>query len=278
MARKRADIDDVRSLFASMMQAASRSDDPRLFRAFDAVPREAFLPPGPWTIIVEQKEILTPTADPVHLYQNVLVEIDRAEGINNGEPFLHAAWIGAVAPRPEDRITHVGAGLGYYTAILAMLAPHGRVDAFEVNARLAAAARSNLEPFENVTVRHENAVTQAIPESDIVYVNAGVIAPPVAWLEALRPEGRMIFPWRPTSTIGIGGMITRRADGFAFEPLMSAWFIPCVGASKASGRTIAPDYAGAWRSRSVRLTASQKPDGTATAVYEDVWFSERAVA
>jgi protein-L-isoaspartate(D-aspartate) O-methyltransferase len=46
------------------------------------------------------------------------VALDAGKGINNGEPFLHASWIGAVSPKASDVISHVGAGTGYYTALL----------------------------------------------------------------------------------------------------------------------------------------------------------------
>jgi len=103
MSSRHAKLADARSFYATMMVAASGSDDPRLLRIFEAVPREAFLPPGPWSILVDRTSILTPTADPFHLYQNILVVLDKAQGINNGEPLLHAAWIGAVAARPRRR-------------------------------------------------------------------------------------------------------------------------------------------------------------------------------
>lgn len=51
----------------------------------------------------------------------MLVSLDADKGINNGEPFLHAMWIGKVAPKPGETVTHVGAGTGYYTALLAQL-------------------------------------------------------------------------------------------------------------------------------------------------------------
>jgi hypothetical protein len=38
-----------------------------------------------------------------------------------------------------------------------------------------------------------------------------------------------------------------------------------------------PDRNAAWRSRSLRLTAEQAPDQTATAVYKDIWFSSDAL-
>ena len=152
-------LDEARALYARMMAAASGSSDPRLERIFELVPREAFLPPGPWHIMVEHRLVETPSADPALLYQNALVVLDRQKGINNGEPFLHAAWIGAVAPGPGETVTQVGAGGGYYTAVLSMLVlPGGKVVAYELDAALAQAAQQNLDPFENVTVLHEDAV------------------------------------------------------------------------------------------------------------------------
>lgn len=280
MRSQRSSLDEVRSFYAAMMVAASGSTDPRLQRIFEAVPREAFLPPGPWTIMVRrEKFIQTPTADPVHIYQNVLVALDADQGINNGEPQLHAAWIGAVSPQPGEIVTHIGAGAGYYTAILSMLVlPGGKVIAFEIDAPLAKAARRNLSPFKNVVVRCGNAVELDIPQSDLIYVNAGVIAPPKSWILALRPGGRMIFPWRPSEKIGLAGLITRITSGFEFKPLMPSWFIPCIGASTSSANDLAPSYAGAWRSRSVRFKSDSAPDQSATAIYEDLWFSDQLPA
>ena len=154
MAGRSKRLEEARILYARMMAAASNSTDPRLERAFEPVPREAFLPPGPWHIMVEHRLIETPSADPAQLYQNALVVLDRQKGINNGEPFLHAMWIGAVAPQPGETVTQVGAGGGYYTAVLSMLVlPDGKVVAYEIDAGLAHAARRNLIPFENVDGR-----------------------------------------------------------------------------------------------------------------------------
>src|SRR5690606_28909357 len=86
---------EARAFYARSMAAASGSADPRIAEVFETLPREAFLPPGPWHMLVAQQYIETPSADPVHLYRNALVALDVERGINNGEPFLHAAWIGA---------------------------------------------------------------------------------------------------------------------------------------------------------------------------------------
>jgi protein-L-isoaspartate(D-aspartate) O-methyltransferase len=274
MEAPRASLDEIRGFYAKLMARASRSADPRLERIFELVPREAFLPPGPWRIMVGQTYIETPSADPLYLYQNTLVALDADKGINNGEPYLHAAWIGLAAPQPGEIVTHIGAGMGYYSAILSMLVlPGGQVHAFEIDGRLAAAARRNLAPFENVSVTAGNAVDKPLPTSDLIYVNAGVTAPPARWLQALRPGGRMIFPWRPSKTVGLAVLVTAKAAGFDARPLMPAWFIPCVGAGEVGADSAPIEASTARGARSLHLTAERPPDATATAVFADVWFS-----
>jgi protein-L-isoaspartate(D-aspartate) O-methyltransferase len=277
---QRAGLDEIRSFHARLMADASRSRDLRLERIFELVPREAFFPPGPWkTQLAGSRNYLeTPSADPTYLYQNTLVALDAEKGINNGTPFFHAVWIGAVAPQPGETVAHIGAGTGYYSAILSMLVlPGGRVIAFEIEEELAAAARRNLASFENVSVVAGNAVLLPLPSSDLIYVNAGVFTPPLQWLQALRLGGRMIFPWRPSNDVGLAALVTRKELGFELKPLTQAWFIPCVGASEEAARASPPDRNAAWRSRSIRLTAEQAPDQTATAVYQDIWFSSDAL-
>lgn len=268
-------IAEARKFYARLMAANAGSADPRLEDVFAAVPREAFLGPGPWTVVAGNGKVETPSADPVHIYQNVLVSLDAEKGINNGEPFLHAMWIGKVAPKPGEAVTHVGAGTGYYTALLAKLvSPGGAVTAFELDSSLAERAIKNLEAYGNVTAIHGDAVVGGLPPSDIIYVNAGVAAPPAEWLKALKPGGRMVFPWRPAERIGLAVMVTRTDKGFACDPFMRSWFIPCIGASAAS-TTIDRDKAA--RSRKIWLTADKAPDRTATAVIGDVWFSSQSV-
>jgi protein-L-isoaspartate(D-aspartate) O-methyltransferase len=275
--RAMSKIEDVRKFYARLMAANATSPDPRLEAVFASVPREAFLGPGPWTIIAGNDRIETPSADPVHIYQNVLVALDAGKGINNGEPFLHAMWIGKVAPRSGEVVTHIGAGTGYYSALLARLVSPGIVTAFELDADLAAHARKNLKTYDNVTVIHGDAVTTSLPSSDIIYVNAGVATPPMQWLKALRPGGRLIFPWRPAERVALAVLVTRTEQGFACDPFMRSWFIPCVGASVASPASKIPDRVKAARSRSIWLTADKAPDGTATAILGDVWFSSRSL-
>jgi protein-L-isoaspartate(D-aspartate) O-methyltransferase len=153
-----------------------------------------------------------------------------------------------------------------------LVRPGGRLIGFEIEPDLAEAARRNLAPFENASITTGNAVSLEVPPSDLIYVNAGVMAPPEHWLVALRPGGRMIFPWRPSQDVALAALVTRTARGFELKPLMPAWYIPCVGASMAES-VLTPDNNSAWRSRSIHFRRDRAPDDSATAIYENVWFS-----
>jgi protein-L-isoaspartate(D-aspartate) O-methyltransferase len=276
--KNRSDTAEIRGVFARLMAAASGSADPRLERAFELVPREAFMGPGPWRLGFYQKYLETPDADPAYLYQNVVVALDADKGINNGEPFLHAIWIGAVAPKAGDAVCHIGTGTGYYTAILSVLAlPGGSVHAFEIEQGLAEKARDNLRPFEGISVTTGDATKLPLPPSDLIYVNAGVVAPPLSWLQALRPQGRMIFSWRPSQAVGLTLVITRGRNGFGVKPLMNSYFIACIGASDAEACLKAPDEREAWSVRSVWLSAEREPDETAVAICQQLWFSSAEI-
>ncbi len=267
-------LDDVRKSYAREMARVSTSEDPRLEQAFYSVHREDFLPPGPWKLLVEGRYVDTPNSDPVHVYRNSVIALDARKGINNGEPHLHAMWLGAVAPKPGETITQIGLGMGYYSAILSLLVqPGGRLTGFEIESDLAETARRNLADFKNVSVIAGDAVSRELPPSDIIYVSAAVAAPPEQWLAALRPSGRLIFPWRPTIEVALAMLVTRVAKGFEAKPLMSSWFIPCAGASSQKGSALAPTPATARRIRSLHLIRERAPDESAVAIYEHVWFS-----
>ena len=270
-------IDELRQFYARLVTAIGRSGDQRLIEAFGFVPREAFLP-EPWLIQAGSSYLEAPSDDPAFIYQNVQVALDADREVNNGEPGLHAAWMNAAGIRPGNVVVHIGAGTGYYSAIMSILvAPGGSVAAYEIDDRLAEAARENLKPYGNVSVAGRDGVKEPLPQADVIYVNAGVVVPPVAWLAALRPGGRLIFPWRPAEMFGIAVLVTRMGDGFALTPLMRSWFIPCIGASEAVPGAAVPDYEAAWRVKSIRLVAQEAPDDSACAIYDDVWFSSREI-
>ena len=265
-------LETYRSEYAEQIARLTDLRDRRIEQAFAAVPREDFLPPPPWTTI--SAGIVLQTNDIAAIYDNVLVAIDRERGINNGEPALHAAWLDTVSPHAGETVIHVGAGTGYYTAILARLVESGgHVEAFEYETDLAEQAKRNLAGYSNVTMHAGSAFGRPLPEADVIYVNAGVTAPDVEWLKALRPEGRLIFPWQPHRGWGPAILVRRRRGGFSAEPLMTVGFISCSGTTEqalSQPRLSEAEFAAV---RSIWLVGDRSPDRTAIAVYDQVWFS-----
>src|SRR5688572_30486748 len=101
--------------------AADRTVEDRLAQAFEAVPREAFLEKGPWKVFTGTRYIVTPSDDPALVYQDIVIALSDEGPFNNGQPSLHAVCLGSLNPRKGERVLHIGAGSGYYTAILATL-------------------------------------------------------------------------------------------------------------------------------------------------------------
>lgn len=269
-------LERARSTYASQIMRLAAVEDSRIREAFEQVVREAFLPPPPWTTISMGTALVT--KDLADIYNNVLVAIDLERGINNGEPALHAAWIDAVGPRPGEIVIHVGTGTGYYTAILSLLvAPGGRVEAFEYEADLAAQAEHNLQSCLNVTVHAASAFGRTLPKADIIYVNAGVVAPDAEWLRALSPGGRLIFPWQPHGGWGPTVLVTREAGGFRAQPLMNVGFISCSGTTERISIRNLPTEADLAAVRSVWIEGDRVPDASAVAVYDQVWFSSEEI-
>lgn len=204
-------------------------------RAFAVVPREVFAGPGPWQIPVYGPAgptyFQTPDADPAYLYQDNLVALDVAKGLNIGEPVLHARCLDALALRPGETVLHIGAGSGYYTAILAeLVGEDGSVIAYEIEPTLAARATENLRAMPWVRVVGGSGAVEGLPPADAIYVCAGLAQPSRGWLEALRPAGRLIFPLQPEG--GYGGMLLVRKPhqgGLAWPArfIQRAGFVGC---------------------------------------------------
>lgn len=199
-----ARIAKLRAFFARYVTWTGAVRDPRIEAAFASVPREPFAGPGPWQIRVASPwkqgsqrvgYLETPDDDPAFLYQDVLVALDPARGINIGEPSLHARCLDCLVVQPGETVVQIGAGSGYYSAILATLVgPEGRVHAYEIDPALAERAASNLRHWPQAKLMGRSGTADRLPQADVVYVNAGISHPSANWLEALRPGGRLLFP------------------------------------------------------------------------------------
>lgn len=239
------DLGVLRRAFARQILAvAGVADDRRLERAFSRVPRERFLGRDPWLIARRDGvHVRVPRNDPFYVYQDVLFALAPSRGVNNGEPSLHARMLHALAPLPGQRVVHLGAGTGYYAAILAALvAPGGHVTAVEYDTDLAARASANLEDLEEVDVVEADGSTWPTEEVDRIYVTYGNGAPAAPWVERLAPGGRLVLPLGvPGEPERPGGprfarqggafVVERRSAGFRAAHLCRAWFVHAEGAA-----------------------------------------------
>ena len=272
-------IQDYRAFYANLIVRGTGSSNERLVAAFSSVEREHYVGKGPWQIPVVAGYIPTISDDPRLLYQDILVGLATDRGINNGQPSLHANCLDACSPVEGECVVHVGAGTGYYTAILAALVgPTGNVVAFEIQADLADRARDNLKHLPNVTVLSDSATEANLPNADVIYVNAGATHPLASWLDALNVGGRLIFPLTPNDALGCMLLVTRAtAAGYAASVVARVAFIPCAGArddftSKA--------LAAALETQSIKTVQSlhrgTNPDSTAWCIGTDWWLSTAA--
>jgi len=266
-----------RSFYAKLICTAAKLDDPRIEEAFRSVKRESFAGPGPWWLnIGAHPYVQTPDDDPAFLYQNLLLALDREREINIGQPSAHAWWLGSLNIKKAETVLQVGAGSGYYTAILAhLVGAHGRVYAYEIDEVLAARARENLKDLHQVEVRMQSGVAPDLPQSDLIYVCAGAAQPSRMWLDALRPGGRLLFPLAPKGVFGGMLLITRPDQGSNWPAkfISRAGFIGCVGLQdEEAGHRLTEAFSKNWdRVRSLRLDGS--PDDSCWFAGEGWWLS-----
>jgi protein-L-isoaspartate(D-aspartate) O-methyltransferase len=83
-----------------------------------------------------------------------------------------------------------------------------------------------------VTVVESDGVTYAPRAQDVIMASAGATHPLPAWLDSLRPDGRLLFPLTSEQRGGVMLLVTRGDDPLrmAARAVCRAWFTPFVGA------------------------------------------------
>ena len=246
----------------------------RVIDAFATIPREDFLGPPPWQVF-SGLGFVQDSSDPALLYQDVLVSLKAESHLNNGQPSLHMASLAALDIKEGETAVHVGAGTGYYTAMLAALTgPSGNVIAYEIDSDLAPRAMKNLATFAHVEVRHESGATGPLPSTDVIYVSAGATSPLEAWVKALRDGGRLCFPLTPDQGAGCMLLVTRTGDGFSAKCISTAVFTPCIGArDDKTARGLSQAFATRDTRRLRSLRYGTPPDDTCWFAGSGWWLS-----
>lgn len=235
-------IEECRSFYAQEVRFAANLTTPGLVEAFAKVPREKFLGPGPWQLGSAEGRAMSAAGlwqlsyatvqDPRDVYHNVVVSLDRAKDINNGQPSALGRWIDSLALKPGERVYHLGCGVGYYTAIIAeVVGPSGKVLGLELQPDLAERARQNLASYPQVKVEAGDGAVFDPGDCDAMLINCGVTHPQAIWLDRLRDGGRLVVPITVPMNATIGqGVMSKivRSNGSYSAELVTALAI-CSG-------------------------------------------------
>jgi len=121
------------------------------------------------------------------------LEIPLGHGQCMLAPRMEARMLQDLAVQKHENVLEIGAGSGYMAALLAHRAQ--RVVSLELNAELAATARSNLRSagVQNAEVRHADGAAKVAAEGnfDVIVLSGSVAEIPHALLDLLTVGGRL---------------------------------------------------------------------------------------
>ncbi len=106
------ELQRVRHYYAEEIRAVCNLRSPLLYDALNSVPREKFLPQGPWLVrgadydIQGAVSVETPDSDPARIYHNVSVAVDRSRHLYNGQPATIVSCLDKLDLQPGHRIVH----------------------------------------------------------------------------------------------------------------------------------------------------------------------------
>lgn len=187
--------------------------DERVLDAMDRVPRHLFVP-----------EAIRSQA-----YKDNALPIAAGQTIS--QPYIVARMTELLGLKGPERVLEIGAGSGYQTAVLAVLAK--RVFALERIALLEAEAKRKLLAmgFRNISMRCDDG-TNGWPfyaPFDAILVAAGGPEVPEPLLRQLETGGRLVMPVGIDQRSQTLVRVTRTEDGFESQDFGPCAFVPLIG-------------------------------------------------
>ena len=192
---------------------ANGISDVAVLRAFDVVPRHAFVPTG-----VAHRA-----------YEDAALPIGAGQTIS--QPTVHARSLQELRLTGHDRVLEIGTGSGYQTALLAQLA--GQVFSIERVPALLDRAR---ELLAQLTLRNVSLLLgdgtlgwREYAPYDGIVVGAAAPSVPQAYAEQLAEGGRLVIPvgGRDEQVLAV---FTRRGDQLERRDVGPVRFVPLLGA------------------------------------------------
>ncbi|WP_242891778.1 methyltransferase domain-containing protein [Actinomadura litoris] len=216
--------------------------------AFDAVPREAFVPDlvwvrgdDGWAVPLRRQDDPERWRALVRSGDAVTTQIDDGatdRGVwptsSCSAPHVVREMLELLDLEPGHRVMEIGTGTGWNAALMAAIVGPENVTTIEIDPVLADRARLRLSaagcPVRVVTGDGEAGDPAGAPY-DRVVATAAAAELPHAWVRQTRPGGLLLVPWAPT--FHPDGPLARltargggRADGRFVAP---SWFMPLRG-------------------------------------------------
>ncbi|WP_105971971.1 methyltransferase domain-containing protein [Streptomyces geranii] len=246
---------ELRAALADTLEADGRLTDPAWRKAFETVPRQAFVPE--FWILADAERRLVSAAHPDWLdlvYTDDALATQMTDGVatsSSTAPGLMASMLQALEVADGHRVLEVATGTGYNSALLSERLGSGQVVTVEVDPALARLAESRLRHcgYSPLVVAGDG--RDGYPGRapyDRLIATCAFSTIPTSWLEQVRPAGLIVCPlgWGTVSlVVGYDG----RAEG-RFLP-GGSYFM----AARDSGTTGTPAHPGRPSATSGRLTA-----------------------
>ncbi|MEV0279123.1 methyltransferase domain-containing protein [Streptomyces sp. NPDC050610] len=190
---------------------------PWLRRAFEAVPRHAFIPDTVWVEDGGGYRAFGRTDDPRRWAalaydprDGLVTQVDDGRTLAGGIGTLPTCSISApnavlnmlaeAELRTSGTVLEIGTGTGYNAALIAQRVGGDRLVTVEIDEALHAGARAALTAAgcEDVTAVHADGEAGHPPRApyDRVLSTAAVLAVPYAWVEQTRTGGLILTPYR----------------------------------------------------------------------------------
>ncbi len=186
--------------------------DLAVLRAFEVIPRHAFVPTG-----IRHRA-----------YEDSPLPIGSGQTIS--QPLIHAQSLELLQLTGRERTLEVGTGSGYQTALLATLVE--QVFSIERIAALLQQARDILQKLgiRNVSFLLGDGTLgwREYAPFDAILVSAGGPSVPAPLLEQLADGGRMVIPIGDVETQQLM-LYTRRGDRIEERQVAPVRFVPLVG-------------------------------------------------
>jgi protein-L-isoaspartate(D-aspartate) O-methyltransferase len=222
---------ELRARLTDSLVKKGKVTSPAVESAFRAVPRHCFVPCSPLPEAYADDAVYTKWA------------ADGARISAASQPTIVALMLEQLGIEPGNRILEIGAGTGYNAALMgAITGPSGHVTAVDVDEDLVEGARAHLATAGvtgvDILLSDGALGAPAAAPYDRLIATVGAHEVPRAWLDQLRPGGRLVVPVRLRGAVSRSIIFERGDNGWTSTGSEMAVFMPLRGIGDDARRVI----------------------------------------